>query len=93
MAQQQAPLEHPDEPPHGDPWLAFSYLVSGATIYGLIGWGLDRWLGTKYLVVIGILLGVALAIYMTFGRFGGLGSRQDKQSQGRRENELPRDSE
>ncbi len=42
---------HSDEPPHGDPWLAFSYLVSGATIYGLIGWGLDRWLGTNFLVV------------------------------------------
>lgn len=93
MAQQQASSEHPDEPPHGDPWLAFSYLVSGATIYGLIGWGLDRWLGTHYLVVIGILLGVALAIYMTFGRFGGLASRHDKQSEGRRENELPRKSE
>lgn len=56
----------------GDPWLAFSYLVSGAAVYGLIGWGLDRWLGTRYLVVIGILLGVGLGIYMTFGRFGGV---------------------
>lgn len=93
MAQQQAPTEHPDEPPYGDPWLAFCYLVSGATFYGLIGWGLDRWLGTEFLVVIGILLGVALAIYMTFGRFGGLASRQDKQSEGRRENELPDQSE
>ena len=93
MAQQQAPSEHSDDPPHGDPWLAFSYLVSGATIYGLIGWGLDRWLGTKYLVVVGILLGVALAIYMTFGRFGGLPVRADKQSQGRRDSELPREPE
>ena len=93
MAQQQAPSEHSDDPPHGDPWLAFSYLVSGAMIYGLIGWGLDRWLGTKYLVVVGILLGVALAIYMTFGRFGGLPARQGKQSQGRRESELPREPE
>lgn len=80
MAQQQASSEHPDVPRHGDPWLAFSYLVSGATIYGLIGWGLDRWLGTTFLVVIGILLGVALAIYMTFGRFGGLAPRRDKQT-------------
>lgn len=80
MAHQQRPSEHPDEPPYGDPWLAFSYLVSGATIYGLIGWGLDRWLGTDYLVVVGILLGVALAIYMTFARFGGNARRQDKQT-------------
>lgn len=80
MAQQHSPSEHPDGPPYGDPWLAFSYLVSGATIYGLIGWGLDRWLGTNFLVVIGILLGVALAIYMTFSRFGGHAGRQDKQT-------------
>ena len=93
MAQRQAPSDHSDVPAHGDPWLAFSYLVSGATIYGLIGWGLDRWLGTNYLVVIGILLGVALAIYMTFGRFGGLPARADKHHQGRRESELPREPE
>jgi len=80
MAQQQPPSEHSDRPVHGDPWLAFSYLVSGAVIYGLAGWGLDRWLGTRFLVVIGILLGVGLGIYMTFGRFGGLASRQDEQS-------------
>lgn len=80
MAQHSAPPEHPDVPPYGDPWLAFSYLVSGAAVYGLIGWGLDRWLGTKYLVVVGILLGVGLGVYMTFGRFGRLASTQDKQS-------------
>jgi len=80
MAQQKAPSEHSDEPPYGDPWLAFSYLVSGAAVYGLIGWGLDRWLGTNYLVVIGILLGVGLAIYMTFSRFGRHAFGTDKQS-------------
>ncbi len=81
MAQHSAPTEHPDEPPHGDPWLAFSYLVSGAAVYGLIGWGLDRWLGTKFLVAIGILLGVGLGIYMTFGRFGRPASTQDTSTQ------------
>lgn len=80
MAQQRTPSEHSDVPVYGDPWLAFSYLVSGAAVYGLIGWGLDRWLGTKFLVVIGILLGVGLGIYMTFGRFGRQASPQDEQS-------------
>ena len=80
MAQRTPPSGHSDEPPHGDPWVAFSYLVSGALFYGFIGWGLDRWLGTRFLVVIGILVGVGLGIYMTFGRFGGLASRRDKQS-------------
>lgn len=80
MAQQKARSEHSDDPPHGDPWLAFSYLVSGAAFYGLIGWGLDRWLGTTWLVVVGILLGVGLGVYMTFGRFGRHAFGQDKQT-------------
>ena len=45
---------------HGDPWLAFGYLVSGMLLYGLIGWLLDRWLGTSFLVVVGILVGITL---------------------------------
>jgi ATP synthase protein I len=60
----------PQEPPSkGDPWHAFGYLVSGVLVYGLIGWGLDRWLETSFLVVIGILLGAGLGIYMTWARF------------------------
>lgn len=38
-------------------------------MYGLIGWFVDRWLGTSFVVVIGILLGAGLGIYMTFARF------------------------
>ncbi len=38
-------------------------------MYGLIGWGLDRWLGTSWLVVIGILFGASLGIYLTWARF------------------------
>lgn len=53
----------------GDPWLAFGYIVSGVFLYGLIGWGLDRWLGTSFLVAIGIILGAGFGIYMTWARF------------------------
>jgi ATP synthase protein I len=55
--------------PKGDPWHAFGYLVSGVLLYGLLGWGLDRWLGTTFLVAVGILVGAVLGIYMTFRRF------------------------
>lgn len=55
--------------PRGDPWHAFGYLVSGVLLYGLIGWGLDVWLGTTFLVAIGILVGAGFGIYMTFARF------------------------
>ena len=80
MAQQKAPSEHSDEPPDGDPWLAFCYLVSGAAVYGLIGWGLDRWLGTSFLVAIGILLGVGAGDLHDFWSVRRACPRQDKQS-------------
>ncbi|MDN5895426.1 MAG: AtpZ/AtpI family protein [Nocardioides sp.] len=55
--------------PQGDPWHAFGYLSAGVFVYGLIGWGLDRWLGTTFLVAIGILVGAGFGIYMTWARF------------------------
>lgn len=58
-----------DEPMRGDPWHAFGYLVSGVLVYGLIGWALDEWLGTSFLVVVGILAGAGLGVFMTWARF------------------------
>jgi ATP synthase protein I len=67
---QQNPGSAPDEPtPAGDPWHAFGYLVSGVAIYGFLGWLTDRWLGTSFLVAIGILVGAGFGLYMTFARF------------------------
>lgn len=66
----QNPQPAPDnESPQGDPWHAFGYLVSGVAIYGFLGWLADRWLGTSFLVVVGILLGAGFGLYMTFARF------------------------
>ena len=64
MTQPKSPSE-----PTADPWLAFGYIVSGVFVYGLIGWGLDSWLGTSFLVAVGILLGAGFGLYMTFARF------------------------
>ncbi|GAB2726622.1 AtpZ/AtpI family protein [Nocardioides pakistanensis] len=65
------PSSAPDgRSPGGDPWHAFSYLVTGVAFYGLLGWLADRWLGTSFLVVVGIVLGAGLGLYMTFQRFG-----------------------
>jgi len=55
--------------PAGDPWLAFAYLISGVGLYGFLGWLVDRWLGTSFLVVIGILFGAVLGTYLTWVRF------------------------
>lgn len=53
----------------GDPWHAFGYLVAGVGLYGVLGWFADRWLGTSFLVVVGIMLGAVLGIYLTWSRF------------------------
>ena len=78
MSQQSPSPASPDDRPQGDPWHAFGYVVSGVLVYGVLGWFLDRWLGTTFLVGIGILVGAGLGIYMTFARFnrtGGSGPR------------------
>ncbi|WP_435771690.1 AtpZ/AtpI family protein [Nocardioides sp. SYSU DS0651] len=62
-------MSQPEEKSKGDPWHAFGYIVAGVLFYGLLGWLADRWLGTRYLVAVGILIGAALGIYMTFSRF------------------------
>ncbi|SFB07019.1 hypothetical protein SAMN05192575_103179 [Nocardioides alpinus] len=69
MARQLPPTAGPDDTSKGDPWHAFGYVVSGVAVYGLAGWALDRWLGTTFLVAIGILIGAGFGIYMTYARF------------------------
>lgn len=62
-------MSQPEEQPKGDPWHAFGYIVAGVAFYGLLGWLADRWLGTRFLVAVGILVGAALGIYLTAARF------------------------
>ena len=70
MSQQSPPPATPDDDrPKGDPWHAFGYIVSGVGVYGVLGWLLDQWLGTTFLVAIGILVGAGFGLYMTFARF------------------------
>lgn len=70
MAPHESPAGRRDpNRPQGDPWNAFGYLVSGVLLYGLIGWGLDRWWGTTYLVAVGIIAGAALGTFQTYKRF------------------------
>lgn len=73
MSDEETPSSSPPERPKGDPWNAFGYLVAGVLMYGLVGGLLDRWLGTSFLVVIGILFGAGLGLYMTWVRFNANG--------------------
>jgi hypothetical protein len=51
-------------------WNVVSYLISGPALFGAIGWGLDSWLGTSWLVAVGILGGMALSLYLVWFRYG-----------------------
>jgi F0F1-type ATP synthase assembly protein I len=51
-------------------WRAVAYLLSGPLVYGGIGWGLDRWLGTTWIVGVGIVGGMALSLYLIWFRYG-----------------------
>ena len=53
-----------------DPWQAVSYMLSGLIVYGLVGYGLDRWLGTDFLVGVGIVIGTGLGVLMVWMRWG-----------------------
>lgn len=59
-------------PPGGDPWSAFGYIVAGVAVYGIVGWALGLWLGTRLLIPVGIMVGATLGCYMVFARYGRL---------------------
>ena len=42
----------------------------GPAMFGAIGWGLDPWLGTSWLVAVGIVGGMALSLYLVWFRYG-----------------------
>ena len=65
--------EPPREPPGRGAdvvWSIIGTLVAGVLAWGGIGWLLDRWLGTRYLVAVGIVVGMAGAFYLIVKRYG-----------------------
>lgn len=51
-------------------WRAVAYLLTGPLVYGGLGWLADRWLGTSWLVGVGIVGGMALSLYLIWFRYG-----------------------
>lgn len=47
-----------------------SIMIAGLLAYGGLGWLLDRWLGTSWWLPIGLVLGVALGVYLVVVKFG-----------------------
>lgn len=53
----------------GDAWTAFSLLFGGVAVYGGLGWLIDRWLSTGFFLPVGLLAGMAGALYLVYARF------------------------
>lgn len=51
-------------------WAVTSTMLSGIFLFGGIGWLLDRWWGTRFVVAIGVIVGLAVAIYAIVMRYG-----------------------
>lgn len=47
-----------------------SILISGLAFYGGLGWFLDRWLQTSWLLPVGIIVGMAAGVYLVIARYG-----------------------
>jgi F0F1-type ATP synthase assembly protein I len=52
-------------------WSIIGTLVAGVLAWGGIGWLLDQWLDTNFLVAVGIVVGMAGAFYLIIKRHGG----------------------
>jgi F0F1-type ATP synthase assembly protein I len=47
-------------------------MISGMAVWGGAGWLLDRWLETRAFFPVGIILGMAVAIYVVVVRYGAV---------------------
>jgi F0F1-type ATP synthase assembly protein I len=47
-------------------------MLSGIIVWGGVGLLLDRWWGTQFVALIGVLLGLAVAIYLVVVKYGAV---------------------
>lgn len=65
-----SPAPRPRRSSPDDPYSILAYLLSGPLVWGGVGLLLDRWLGTGFFVVLGLLLGIGAALYLVWLRYG-----------------------
>lgn len=67
MNHEKAPARVSSETnPAGDGWKMINQLLAGLVLYGGLGWVLDRWLGTRHWVGIGIVAGALLGLVWVY---------------------------
>jgi F0F1-type ATP synthase assembly protein I len=47
-------------------------MLSGIIVWGGVGWLLDRWLETRIFILVGTILGLAVAIYLVVVKYGAV---------------------
>jgi F0F1-type ATP synthase assembly protein I len=47
-------------------------MLSGMIVWGGVGWLLDRWLETRVFTLVGVLLGLGVAIYLVVIKYGSV---------------------
>lgn len=62
--------DHEVAPPDDTGPMVTAYLISGPVVYAGIGWLLDSWLGTSFLLPVGLLAGMAMSLYIVWLRYG-----------------------
>jgi F0F1-type ATP synthase assembly protein I len=47
-------------------------MLSGMIVWGGAGWLLDRWLETRFFILVGVILGLTVAIYLVVVKYGAV---------------------
>jgi len=47
-------------------------MLSGIVVWGGVGWLLDRWLETRFFILVGTILGLTVAIYLIVVKYGAI---------------------
>ncbi len=66
--------DEPDRPPSGADigWGITGTLLSGIIVWGGAGVLLDRWLETRFFILVGVILGLTVAIYLVVVKYGAV---------------------
>src|SRR4051794_717967 len=54
-------------------WGITGTMLSGIIVWGGVGWWLDRWLETRFFILVGTILGLTVAIYLIVVKYGAVG--------------------
>jgi F0F1-type ATP synthase assembly protein I len=70
-------------------WGITGTMLSGIIVWGGAGWLLDRWLETRFFILVGTILGLTVAIYLVVVKYGAVdpppgGSRPSSRTPSRR---------